>query len=83
LYQAHGTVEKVPWTGECISVDARPALETAYHGIRRPRYAGDRYAVPISPYFFETPLVPNMAFSNSRVLNFIIRLPFTTHMDVA
>jgi len=33
-------------------------MEAAYHGIRRTRYAGDRYAVPIQTHFFNSPGTP-------------------------
>jgi len=30
-------------------------LEIAYHGIRRNRYAVDRYALPVQTHFFNSP----------------------------
>jgi len=34
--------------------------EFAYHGIRRTRYAGDRYAAPIQTHFFNRPFQVGM-----------------------
>jgi hypothetical protein len=66
LYQARGAVEKVFALGSAhlSPADAGAAVavmrvtqETAYHGIRRPRYAGYRYAVPVQSHFFNTPVL--------------------------
>ena len=50
-----GLLKKYGMKGGAYLLMCAVPLEAAYHGIRRTRYAGDRYAVPIQTHFFNRP----------------------------